>query len=112
MGPLGFTEHQLWFVFIGADRCPVKVLTHLEIPPRPSTPLLDDLMGALHQLLVRHDRTDTTIALLLTGPGHGPLSSTDRVWARRLREAAARHRVPLEPIFAANDDAVLPLPAA
>jgi hypothetical protein len=46
------------------------------------------------------------VALLLTGPGRGPVSSTDRVWSKTLSDMAERFAVPLEPIFRANDESL------
>jgi hypothetical protein len=48
-----------------------------------------------------------TVALLLTRPGRGPVSNLDRDWASLLTAAAVEYGVPLEPIFRANDEAVL-----
>jgi hypothetical protein len=45
--------------------------------------------------------------LLLTGPGVGPISDADRQWSTLLTEMAADFGVPLEPIFRANDEAVV-----
>jgi hypothetical protein len=102
MGPLGFEEKLLWFAFMGPDRRLVKVLGHVPIGPRPQGRILRKLMSALRTLL--DDRASgTTIAFLLTGPGQGPISTGDRVWAKSLIETAERFDVPLEPIFRAND---------
>ena len=45
---------------------------------------------------------ETTVALLLTRPGRGPVSPADRVWSKTLTDIAERFAVPLEPIFRAN----------
>jgi hypothetical protein len=52
-------------------------------------------------------REGTTIALLLTRPGRGGISDADRQWSTLPTEAAARFHVPLEPIFRANDEALV-----
>jgi hypothetical protein len=52
-------------------------------------------------------RDGTTIALLLTRPGRGGISDADREWSTLLAETAAQFDVPLEPIFRANDEALV-----
>ncbi|GBE66172.1 hypothetical protein MFM001_26340 [Mycobacterium sp. MFM001] len=103
MGPLGFGERMLWFAFVGPDRCLAKVLSHLPIRPRPQARILKDLMSALRTLL-DDVAPGTTVALLLTGPGRGPVSSAELVWSKELTAMAAQFDVPLEPIFRANDE--------
>ena len=49
----------------------------------------------------------SSVAFLLTRPGRGELSQTDREWAVALTVTASRFDVPIEPIFRANDEAVL-----
>lgn len=104
MGPLGFGEPLLWFGFIGPDRRFIKMLNHVPIGPRPQSRIIKNLMSALGTLLSDTLPVDSTVALLLTGPGRGAPSSGDRVWAKQLSEMAARFDVPLEPIFLANDE--------
>ncbi|BBU23008.1 hypothetical protein MXEN_07586 [Mycobacterium xenopi RIVM700367] len=106
MGPLGFGEKLLWFAFVGPDRRLTKVLSQVPIGPRPQGRMLRKLMSALRTLL-DDMASKTTVALLLTGPGRGPISTGDRVWAKSLTETAERFGVPLEPIFRANDEALV-----
>jgi hypothetical protein len=106
MGPLGFGETLLWFGFIGPDRRLTKMLSQVPIGPRPQGRILRNLMSALRTLL-DDAASGTTVALLLTGPGRGPVSSTDRVWAKSLTAIADRFAVPLEPIFRANDESLV-----
>ena len=47
-----------------------------------------------------------TVALLLSGPGRGPISSIDLVWSKALTDMAESFAVPLEPIFRANDESL------
>jgi hypothetical protein len=54
----------------------------------------------------------TTIALLLTRQGPGPISDLDRQWPRLLTEVAAEFRVPIEPVFRANDESLVQVEAA
>lgn len=106
MGPLGFGEKLLWIGFVGADRRLVKTMSQLPVGPRPRARILKNLMSVLRTLLDRME-PGSTVALLLTGPGHGPVSPADRVWSKSLTAAAERFAVPLEPIFRANDESLL-----
>ncbi len=106
MGPLGFGEKLLWIGFLGADRRLVKTLSQLPIGPRPRAEILKNLMSMLRTLL-DNMAPGSTVALLMTGPGHGPVSPADRVWSKSLAAAAERFAVPLEPIFRANDESLL-----
>ncbi len=103
MGPLGFDERLLWFGLIGPDRCFTRKLSHIPVRPRPQGRIVWNLMSALRTLLDDLGPRNT-VALLLTGPGRGPVSSADRVWSKTLTDMAERFAVPLEPIFRANDE--------
>jgi len=105
MGPLGFEERLLWFGLIGPDRCFTKKLCHVPIRPRPQGRTLWNLMSSLRTLLDDLG-PGITVAMLLTGPGRGPVSSADRVWSKTLTDMAERFAVPLEPIFRANDESL------
>ena len=95
----------LWFGLIGPDRCFAHTLSRMPIRTRPRGRVVWNLMSALRTLL--DDREPgTTVALLLTGPGRGPVSSIDLVWSKSLTDVAERFAVPLEPIFRANDESV------
>jgi hypothetical protein len=54
----------------------------------------------------------TTIALLLTRPGPGPISDLDRQWSTLLTEVAEEFGVPIEPVFRANDESLVQVDAA
>jgi hypothetical protein len=105
MGPLGFEERLLWFGLIGPDRCFTKQLSQVPVRPRPQGRILWNLMSALRTLLDDLG-PGTTVAMLLTGPGRGPVSSADRVWSKTLTDVADRFAIPLEPIFRANDESL------
>jgi hypothetical protein len=105
MGPLGFGERLLWVGFLGPDRRLAKMLSQVPIGPRPRALILKSVMSALRTLL-DDMASGTTVALLLTGPGHGPVSPADRLWAKLLTEKAEECAVPLEPIFRANDESL------
>ncbi|MGA8329801.1 MAG: hypothetical protein WB777_10965 [Mycobacterium sp.] len=105
LGPLGFEERMLWFGLIGPDRCFAHKLSHMPMRTRPRGRVVWNFMTALRTLL--DDREPgTTVALLLTGPGRGPVSTIELVWSKSLADVAERFAVPLEPIFRANDESV------
>jgi hypothetical protein len=106
MGPLGFGERLLRFAFMGPDRCLIKILGDVEIGPAPERPVIENLMSALREILCDME-PNTTVALLLTRPGPGGISSLDRQWSTMLTEAATEYGVPIEPVFRANDDSLV-----
>lgn len=106
MGPLGFGERLLWVGFVGPNRCMVKTLLHLPLGPRPRRPPVAAVLAALSELLNRF-KGGTTVALVLTRPGNGPISHADRQWASLLTELATEFGVPIEPVFRANDESLV-----
>lgn len=103
MGGPGFAERVLWVGFVGPDHRMLKLLVDLARPARADTALTDGLMEELSAVLAEEMAPGTTVALLLTGPGRGPVSLLHRQWAAALSASAAAHGVPLQPIFSAND---------
>ena len=57
--------------------------------------------------LLKGLKQGSTVALLLTRPGKGPVSYADRQWATLLAEVAAEIGVPIEPVFRANDESLV-----
>ncbi|WP_319444922.1 MULTISPECIES: hypothetical protein [unclassified Mycobacterium] len=110
MGQLGFGERLLRFAFVGPDRRLVKVLSEVPIGVVPDPKLIETLMLALCTLLDDLE-AGSTVALLLTRPGRGGVSEADRRWGVALTRTANSLDVPLEPIFRANDEAVVALSA-
>ena len=108
MGPLGFGERLLRFSFVGPDRRMVKVLGDVPIKLSPEPELVRNLMVALGELVAQVGE-GSTVALLLTRPGVGPVSNADQQWSTLLTRFAAEFGVPLEPIFRANDEALVQL---
>lgn len=108
MGPLGFEDRLLWYAFVGPDRCLIKMLSQVPVGPRPQGGILWNLMSTLRTLL-DDLASGTTVALLLTGPGRGPISSADRLWSTSLTDMAEKFGVPIEPIFRANDESLVQL---
>ena len=108
MGPLGFSERLLWIGFVGPDRRFVKALSQVPLGPRPRRPIVASTMTALLQVLDRF-KDGTTVALLLTRPGRGPISDADRQWSTLLVDVAAEFGMPIEPVFRANDESLVQL---
>jgi hypothetical protein len=106
MGPLGFGQRLLWVGFVGRDRRLYKTMTQITMPPHPRRDYVDDVLVRLHWILYEFE-PGTTPALLLTRPGVGGISPLDRQWATVLTEVAAEREVQLEPIFRANDEALV-----
>lgn len=109
MGPLGFGERLLWIGFVAADRRMHKVLSQVAVGNAPHRGLVENLMVGLEVLLDDEFEPGTSVALLLTRPGTDPVSTQDRRWAAVLTGIAARIRVPIEPIFRANDADIVAL---
>jgi hypothetical protein len=105
MGPLGFETRVLWFGLIGPDRCFAKKLSRIPVRPRPRGRIVWNLMSSLRNLLDDLE-SGTTVALLLSGPGRGPVSTIELVWSKSLTDMAERFAIPLEPIFRANDESI------
>lgn len=111
MQELGFGERLLRFAFVGPDRRLLKVLTDVEIGVRPSRRMIDSLMWQL-STLVDGLGEGHTVALLMSRPGRGGVSDNDRRWCAALTAAADAFGVPVEPIFRANDEALVLLEPA
>ena len=106
MGPLGFGERLLWIGFVGPDRRMIKALSQVPLGPRPKRPVIASTMAALPEVL-NGFKQGTTVALLLSRPGKGPISDADRQWSTLLADLATEYGVPLEPIFRANDTSLV-----
>jgi hypothetical protein len=106
VGPLGFGERLLQFVFVGPDRRMVKVLSEFRVTATPDPRLITNLMEILRKLLATSE-PGSTVALLLTRPGRGGITETDRQWSTLLTATAADLGVPIEPVFRADDEHVV-----
>ena len=106
MGPLGFGEKLLWIGFVGPDRCMYKTLSQVPLGSRPKRGLVESVLSRLPRVLNELEQ-GTTVAMLLTRPGPGPISHLDRQWSSLLTEVATEFGVPLEPVFRANDDSLV-----
>lgn len=108
MGPLGFGERLLWLGFVGSDRRMYQTLSQVAVGRLPDRRLVDNLLAALTSVLDDFE-PDTSVALLLSRPGTDGVSADDRRWAQSLSLAADRMGLRIEPIFRANDAAVVPI---
>ena len=106
IGELGFGQRLLWVGFLSRDRRLYKTMTQIPMPPGPRRDYVDDVLVRLHWILYEFE-PGTTPALLLTRPGGGGISQLDRQWVTLLTEVAAEREVQLEPIFRANDAALV-----
>lgn len=86
-----------------------KVLRQIPVGTNPARGLIENVMVGLTELLMTEFEPGTSVALLLSRPGCGPLSAPDRHWGEVLTKAAARIGVPIEPIFRANDESIVAL---
>jgi hypothetical protein len=106
MGPVGFSERLLWIGFVKLDRRMVKALSQVPLGPRPRRPIVASTMTALLKVLDGL-KDGTSVALLLTRPGRGPISDADRQWSTLLTDVAKELGVPIEPVFRANDESLV-----
>lgn len=101
MGPLGFSEPKLWFVFVERSGAILPPINTLPLPTTPNEHLVDILMKRLGQTL--EVAIDLTVACLYSRPGSDGLTARDRGWADLILAGARRYDVPLHPLFRAND---------
>lgn len=106
MGELRFGERLLWVGFVGADGRMYKTMSQVPLRTKPQPGLTEYVMSRLPRVLAGLG-PGTTVALLLTRPGRGPVSNLDRDWVSLLARVAGEYGVPLQPIFRANDEAVI-----
>ncbi|WP_006246958.1 hypothetical protein [Mycolicibacterium tusciae] len=106
MGPLGFGERLLWIGFVGPDRCMIKAISQVPLRAAANAEVAESVMSGLRDMLLDFPE-GTTVACLLTRPGVGPVSHLDRQWSTLLSGVAAEYEVPIEPIFRANDEALV-----
>jgi hypothetical protein len=106
MGELGFGQRLLWIGFVGPDRRMFKAISQVPLGTSANTDLAESVMTGLEDVLTEF-RENVTVALLLTRPGRGPVSHLDRQWSTLLTRLARDFQIPLEPIFRANDEALV-----
>lgn len=106
MGELGFGQRLLWIGFVGPDRRMIKAISQVPLGSAANSVLAESVMTGLQDVLADFPK-GTTVATLLTRPGLGPISHLDRQWSTLLTRLAKDFEVPLEPVFRANDEALV-----
>ncbi len=114
LGPLGFAEHTIWVMFIGADDRPLPQLTQIEEavapPDRQGVESFAAFLGHMACELGASPRPGLRVALLRSRPGGGSADADDRAWASRLLAACRMAAVPAEVVHLATEDVLMPLP--
>lgn len=106
MGPLGFSERLLWFLFIDTDERVTPMVQQIsDLPPLPDRPLVDSLMQICARVCEECDLD--SVAMLLSRPGRAGITAAERTWAQRLTQAAATAGVRMWPVHLANDHALV-----
>jgi len=110
MEPLGFAGHSVWMMLVGPDDRPVPQITEIEDCDEPPDVHhltgLADFLRHLHGDLPRGAR----FAFLVSRPGSGGVTDSDRTWASGLYWAAREAGVPIEVVHRANDVDLVPVP--
>jgi len=110
MGPLGFSGHSLWLMFVQADQTPLPHLSQVEgtvAPPTAQEQL--NLVGFL-KCLRGEMRRGERIVFLRSRPGRGGARPDDLAWARSLYDACRAAEVETDVVHLATDDVLVPLP--
>ena len=105
MSPLGFSSHTLWMVVIENDR-PVPQI--IEIAEAAEAPVEEDSV-AFARVLEHLAQPGLRFAFLRSRPGGGRPDTSDRAWARALREAGRRSGAAVDVVHLAHDHDVLPI---
>ncbi len=105
MGPLGFGSRRLWLLFLDVDERPTPLLLQIDdVPDYCAEPMLEGLITVCRATRAEQDLG--RVAVLLSRPGRGGLTGSDRRWGRCLLAAAARGHVPFAPVHLATDERV------
>lgn len=108
MGPLGFSGHTLWMLFLTADGRATPVVSQItDLPHLPDEELVDSLMHITDR--VCRDIGDGSVAFLLSHPGSAGVAAADRTWAQQLTRAAKQAGVVMWPVHTADDSMLRPL---
>lgn len=108
MGNLGFGERLLWLGFVGTDRTMYKTLSQVPVGRSPDHKFVENLLATMQSVVDGYE-PGLSVALLLSRPGVDGLSAEDRLWSQALKRGAARFGLPIEPMFRANDAAIVPM---
>ncbi len=84
MGHDGFSMRSLWLIFLEQDgRTQPLIVPIDDLPDEPHQGFLDGLRRIVSGLIT--EGVAASVAVLLSRPGHGPMTEADRRWARGLR---------------------------
>jgi hypothetical protein len=85
MGDFGFSKRSVWLLFLDADGRPNPMLMPIDgIPRRPAPGFLDNLRHIARELVTMQEIS--SMAMLLSRPGHVTMTDEDRAWGRALHE--------------------------
>jgi len=110
MGPLGFSGHSLWLMFVQPDGVPLPHLSQVEDCVTPPTAVEQANFVALLKTLRREMRKDERLVFLRSRPGRGGAGPDDLAWARSLYDACRTADVQTDVVHLATDDTLVPLP--
>ena len=108
MGPQLFDRCSVWMMLI-QDDVPVPQLTEITDAESPDHTIRTNLAEVL-RLLARGDLSGVRFAFLISRPGSGFLTSTDREWATTLYAAARSAGVACEVVHLATGATIGPIP--
>ncbi len=104
LGEPGFGERLLWCSFLDSGCLPTPVLSQIsDLPTYPDDLFLRNLMSVVGTVL-SEEVPGGSVALLLSRPGPGYITDSDRAWGRGLMESADRAKLPIRPLHLATND--------
>lgn len=106
LGELGFADRKLWVIFIETDGSMFPHIVQVaEVPAYPTPSNLDSLIEICGRELEMLGE-GSSVAMLLSRPGHDALTDSDRAWGAGIAAAARSQGVRAHPMHLANDEAV------
>ena len=110
MEPLGFGDHSIWMMLVGANDRPIPQLNEIAGAVTPPDPEEVDGLAELLRRLSRDVSPRARFAFLRSRPGSGGPNPDDLGWAQALYDAARLAHVPIEVVHLANDHELVPIP--
>jgi hypothetical protein len=111
VGNVGFSDRRLWLLFLRPDGRPLGPLLSLEdLPDGPYDLEVDEVVTVCREILAGPGNGGS-VAMLITRPGRGPWTVSDRAWARYLTAAADRIGGQVWPVHRAHDRGLVPVSA-
>ncbi|WP_370616179.1 hypothetical protein [Mumia sp. Pv 4-285] len=107
MGELGFSRRSLWFTFVDTERRMIPQISEIvDLSDRGDHEMASELLTMCRRLLDEADGV-SSVAFLVSRPGHHRMDPDDRSWARALTAAARFQRVPIETVHLATDSSLV-----